>query len=447
VITDNNQVFAGSGTVTGLKESRPEWFGTGTNAIQLAINSINGAGTVRLGPNTYISDKLTLPGLISLIGVGEKSTVIQLMNSATGHLINVPSTSRDVTIEKISLRGNSANQSVAYDGIHLDATTPSTDARLTARDVFVEDFKGNGIYIGTNRQASHFYNVRSWSNLLDGFSINAPDNAFITCSAGHNGGNGFSILESVTSVVGGESFNNGAVGYYFGSLGFNSHVMSASADRNDEEGIRLTGFSNQIIGNTIHSNSQSSHGTYSDVYDSAGRNIIEHNSFRDGSGTSVLPQYHIKITAAGTYSSRNTYGTTNNRTTADVSDSSRLLYTNSVQGTTTAGTCTYSGNVISYQINGRFITFTLNINYTGHTGTGNIQIVPALPFPPVGIFAGIVPLTIYPVSGIAYTGPSLSAYLDTSGNISIRQTTTGGVSSGVPIPADANVVISGTYEY
>ena len=55
------QVFTGTGAVTGLKESRPEWFGENTTpgttdmrgALQSAINSLADGGVVRLLSNRY----------------------------------------------------------------------------------------------------------------------------------------------------------------------------------------------------------------------------------------------------------------------------------------------------------------------------------------------------------------------------------------------------------
>ena len=48
-------------------------------------------------------------------------------------------------------------------------------------------------------------------------------------------------------------------------------------------------------------------------------------------------------------------------------------------GTTTAGTCTYVTRTGSYTKVGRLVYYQMELFYTGHTGTGNLQIT-GLPF-------------------------------------------------------------------
>lgn len=49
------QVFAGSGVVSGLSESRPEWFGTGSTAFSAAINSLVAGGRLILQAAAYVT--------------------------------------------------------------------------------------------------------------------------------------------------------------------------------------------------------------------------------------------------------------------------------------------------------------------------------------------------------------------------------------------------------
>jgi hypothetical protein len=60
-------------------------------------------------------------------------------------------------------------------------------------------------------------------------------------------------------------------------------------------------------------------------------------------------------------------------------EGARISFTPTIQGTTTAGTGTYSSQSGSYVKNGNIVTFEFEITWTAHTGTGNI-IVAGLPY-------------------------------------------------------------------
>jgi hypothetical protein len=115
-----------------------------------------------------------------------------------------------------------------------------------------------------------------------------------------------------------------------------------------------------------------------------------------------------------------------------------------VAGTSTSGTATYANQTFRYIKVGRNVTFTIRVNFSGHTGTGNIKIV-GLPFAASGAGAGIAVVNVYSVSGLAFTGPCLSGYIQ-GNELFVRQIAETGAGTGVPIPAAADFYVSGSYE-
>lgn len=118
-------------------------------------------------------------------------------------------------------------------------------------------------------------------------------------------------------------------------------------------------------------------------------------------------------------------------------------FTPVVAGTSTAGAGTYTLQQGSYTRVGNIVFFELWAAWSAHTGTGNIRIT-GLPYTNPAS-APIVPLTVYSVSGIAYTG-YLSAYVEQNATtLVVRQVSTAGTGSGVSLPSAGSVVIAGSY--
>jgi len=81
------QVFAGAGSIVGLKEARPEWWGSGGAAatVAAAVNSLVAGGTVRLLPTVYISPYDTEAGHLtknSVTFAGAKMPNVNAGNTA-----------------------------------------------------------------------------------------------------------------------------------------------------------------------------------------------------------------------------------------------------------------------------------------------------------------------------------------------------------------------------
>ena len=113
-------------------------------------------------------------------------------------------------------------------------------------------------------------------------------------------------------------------------------------------------------------------------------------------------------------------------------------FTPVVEGTSTAGTATYSVQTGTWRKIGQRVFVELSVTYTGHTGTGN-TIITGVPTNLSFAFSGDGALVL---SGTAFTGIIMySRFNGTSSNISLRQVTAAGADSLIGIPAAATINI------
>jgi len=118
-------------------------------------------------------------------------------------------------------------------------------------------------------------------------------------------------------------------------------------------------------------------------------------------------------------------------------------FTPVIEGSTTAGTGTYTTQSGSYQKIGNWVSFRILLDWTAHTGTGNF-IISGLPFTAANTRP--TPCTILP-SNITYTGDFIvGRIIHNTDTIQIMNCTTAAASSNVPIDTVGIVFISGFYE-
>ena len=135
-------------------------------------------------------------------------------------------------------------------------------------------------------------------------------------------------------------------------------------------------------------------------------------------------------------------GGTGTATANVLNDYEEGTFTPTVEGTSTAGSATYSTQIARYTKVGRLVTFNLRVIYTGGTGTGNLRVA-GLPFTTgfganYAIYSENIALTA------GYIAVSSSASSVTS--IGIDQIPTGGGGAlGVPYDAAGDIQISGSY--
>lgn len=116
-------------------------------------------------------------------------------------------------------------------------------------------------------------------------------------------------------------------------------------------------------------------------------------------------------------------------------------FTPRIDGSTTAGTGTYSTQVGLYTKIGRVVYFNLTLVWSAHTGTGNI-VVENLPFT-VGATDSYSCAITY--SGLTYPSPPLATALASTTSILIRTAASGGAITGLAMDTSATLRVSGFY--
>lgn len=122
-------------------------------------------------------------------------------------------------------------------------------------------------------------------------------------------------------------------------------------------------------------------------------------------------------------------------------------FTPVVEGSSTAGTATYTSQVGRYTRIGNRVMFNLTVVYSGHTGTGNIYIT-GLPFTSADIVNADSPMSVY-IDGISLTVTNAvqALFFRDTKIISLQQYPVGGgAASGVPMDATGEIRISGQYQ-
>lgn len=162
------QVFSGSGTVTELKESRPEWFTSNTipgtmdmtSAITSAIASVTASyGKVILDSYYLISGNISVPDGVTVEGLGSSGTRIYKDVSMTGNGITMDGfNSRLIGVNVL------ADLGATGDCVQI------ANANVVLRDVVAHGagkgtVSGNGIRIGKDAAS----NCNNW--LLDNVSV------------------------------------------------------------------------------------------------------------------------------------------------------------------------------------------------------------------------------------------------------------------------------------
>jgi len=115
-----------------------------------------------------------------------------------------------------------------------------------------------------------------------------------------------------------------------------------------------------------------------------------------------------------------------------------------IAGTTTAGTGTYTTQVMNYTLHGSRVLFDISLIWTAHTGTGNIQIN-GLPF--LHEWTSYSALNIW-VNGITYSsGSSPQANIIGGSNyITVGQSSSNGTVAPIPMHSSGTIFVSGSYE-
>lgn len=122
-------------------------------------------------------------------------------------------------------------------------------------------------------------------------------------------------------------------------------------------------------------------------------------------------------------------------------------FTPVVSGTTTAGTGTYDYQIGRYIKVGKLVTFTIDVRWTAHTGTGDLTVT-GLPFTSVNVTDYNSPASFI-TSSVSLTAGyiGIASVANNTTSVSVAQAPTGGGSTAaIPMDTFGIFLISGTYE-
>jgi len=123
------------------------------------------------------------------------------------------------------------------------------------------------------------------------------------------------------------------------------------------------------------------------------------------------------------------------------------VFTPVIIGTTTAGTGTYNHQIGVYTKVGRSVNYQIHIDWSAHTGTGNMNIS-GLPFTSLSLANSYAAAATGFVNNVTLTALNiLTLYIGQSSTaIVVMQTPAGGGgSTAVPLDTSAQLILSGTY--
>jgi hypothetical protein len=254
-----------------------------TAAIQGALNAAGASsgGVVYIPAGVTLVTTLVLPNQTSLTGAGMWATTVRLLSNTNGPAIknyvspdgvqaNGEFTSiRDLKIDGhvAGTNGGSGNTSSNAHGIYFTtnplngmATHDSKfDPHHLVENVYIINCAGWGFY-QTGRGESRLINVYVESCVQGGFSP-TYDTFLTSCSAGANGGPGFSFTHGDITAVNCKSFLSGAIsasitvgsgpsnqpGYYISGTAISCTMSGCIAQNNNGQGFLLNNLSGAIM--------------------------------------------------------------------------------------------------------------------------------------------------------------------------------------------------------
>jgi hypothetical protein len=309
-----------------------------------------------------------------------------------GQGISIFQPSNDVIIN-----GNIFYDILLYDGIDVEGTGGLNTHAVVSNNL-VYNLKGKGT-----------------DGPTQGINVEDTPYATVTGNIVHDVSNGSCIHlfgAPYSSVTGNVAYNAANSTMY--SAGFGIYL-----------GANTGG--STVVGNTTHRNALGSMKLTDDATATSHLVLVNNNNFNEGT-----------IIRSGNVSLVNTFG----NVVANKGDFSGAV---AVAGTTTAGTANYTTKVARYTVLDDMVHFYIQVGWSSHTGTGNIQIT-GLPFTSAN--TANYPVTIR-VDGMPITSGNLAMGMvnQSATTISLSQwTPSSGALAAIPLPASClGLSISGFY--
>jgi hypothetical protein len=277
-----------------------------TTAIQNAINAAGQFGVVYfpLPTSCYLVGQLsplagqTLIGQASgRMGYEDKGVTLKLKNGANTNVLNIASGVQYGKIINLQIDGNKANQTASSCGIYIADNGTGIDAMWNIERCYIHHCYSDGIYIGLNMRAVRVIDNEILNNGNNGVTVKAPDCQIQRNDIGLNGAQGIYVGAWVTRIMDNDVYNNGAAGIMLDSGSDLSVVIGNGIDRNNNQGINCNSSNVTIIGNVLHTNSQSGNDQWAsiDVQASCSGVTITGNKFEFDAGYTNTPTWDINI--------------------------------------------------------------------------------------------------------------------------------------------------------
>lgn len=119
-------------------------------------------------------------------------------------------------------------------------------------------------------------------------------------------------------------------------------------------------------------------------------------------------------------------------------------FTPTVAGTTAAGAGTYTTQVGRYTKIGRVVQFSIYLDWSAHTGTGNLR-VSGLPFTAAAVTNNKPPMAVW-AANLTFSNALVARLNNNATTIDLRTIATAAADAAVSIDTAAQLAISGTYE-
>lgn len=196
------------------------WFGAKGDGISddtyslkkaIAYAAAKEGGSIFVPIGTYLTETLTIPAGVMILGENKRQTVFKLKDNFNGDVFNCYNYSRG-GLSNFTINGNKQGRAVGS-GIHISADKHDNGAKNTAsiiRDIYITDCKLNGIEaLG---DAWIFTVENNYIQYCDGHGIynTTTDNAFYFNDISNCKKDGFyNYGGSNTRIIGGKIISNG----------------------------------------------------------------------------------------------------------------------------------------------------------------------------------------------------------------------------------------------
>jgi hypothetical protein len=218
-----------------------------TVALQSTLDDLSaaGGGLMFIRPNrNFTNTGLTIPSYCGIVGTGVRS-MMSLKAGSTNHMLSLATpTTVYTTIAGVYLGGNSANQTVPTDIIHLDQTGASASIvpNHTIRNVWTHASKGNGVYLGLYTRNTVVEDLRIDASDQAGLALAGADSKLLNVDVSQSGTEGVSITGSAYLLSNIKSWYNGRLdgaGSGFLIAGSTIQIVGGHSQDNPGSGFKM----------------------------------------------------------------------------------------------------------------------------------------------------------------------------------------------------------------